>query len=210
MNIRSLTAAAAAFLLLALSCMAAAAESDNPDDVAIVPIYEPNPARPFTPDGTGTVVDFAAESDGKLFYTIQTPDGNVFYLVIDRQRSTENVYFLNAVTEADLLSLAKIPERPVATASPPPPVATAPPINPTPAPMPDQGGNDLTMYILAAVVVVIGGGVGWYVKVYRPKRQGTGDREYEPPSDDAIAYPGGWDDDGETETSPLWDDGEGV
>lgn len=62
----------------------------------------------FTPDGTGTVVDNATDEDGKEFYTIVTPDGHVFYLIIDRQRSEKNVYFLDAVTEKDLLPLTKI------------------------------------------------------------------------------------------------------
>ena len=62
----------------------------------------------FTPDGTGTVMDNATDEDGKEFYTIVTPDGHVFYLIIDRQRSENNVYFLDTVTEKDLLSLAEI------------------------------------------------------------------------------------------------------
>ncbi|MCM1221261.1 MAG: DUF4366 domain-containing protein [Lachnospiraceae bacterium] len=62
---------------------------------------------PFTPDGQATVVDHATEEDGKEFYTFTTPEGNVFYLVIDSQREEDNVYFLNAVTEADLMALAE-------------------------------------------------------------------------------------------------------
>ena len=72
------------------------AETEAPEEPA-----EPNP---FTPDGTGTVVDKATDKDGKEFYTITTPDENIFFLVIDNQKSSENVYFLNAVTETDLPS----------------------------------------------------------------------------------------------------------
>ena len=75
------------------------AETEAPEEPA-----EPNP---FTPDGTGTVVDKATDKDGKEFYTITTPDENIFFLVIDNQKSSENVYFLNAVTETDLLPLAE-------------------------------------------------------------------------------------------------------
>lgn len=64
-------------------------------------------ANPFTPDGQATVVDNATDEDGKEFYTFTTPDENVFYLVIDRQRDSDNVYFLNAVTEEDLYALAE-------------------------------------------------------------------------------------------------------
>ena len=48
-----------------------------------------------------------SSADGKEFFTITTPAENVFYLVIDRERDGENVYFLNTVTEADLLALAE-------------------------------------------------------------------------------------------------------
>jgi len=132
---------------------------------------------PFTPGGTGTVVDNATDRDGKEFFTIATPDGNVFYLVIDRQRGMENVYFLNAVTEADLLSLAELPER---YATPLPPVVPEPPIapleyvyepEPTPTPIPEpepkQGGG----IIILLVVVLLSGVAGWYFKVYRPGQQ---------------------------------------
>ena len=61
----------------------------------------------FTPDGTGTVVDSATDGDGKQFYTIVTPAGNTFYLIIDLQRNSDNVYFLDAVTEKDLLALTE-------------------------------------------------------------------------------------------------------
>ena len=61
----------------------------------------------LTPDGQATVLDYYKfETDEKQFYTITTPAGNVFYLVVDGARGSENVYFLNAVTEADLMALA--------------------------------------------------------------------------------------------------------
>ena len=61
----------------------------------------------LTPDGQATVLDYYKfETDEKQFYTIATPAGNVFYLVVDGARGSENVYFLNAVTEADLMALA--------------------------------------------------------------------------------------------------------
>lgn len=73
------------------------------------PIPIPTPTPVLTPPGgTGIVVE-QTDEEGKEFYTIMTADENVFYLVIDRHRETENVYFLNAVTEADLLPLAELP-----------------------------------------------------------------------------------------------------
>jgi hypothetical protein len=61
----------------------------------------------FTPDGTGTIVDSATDKDGKQFYTITTPAGNTFYLIIDLERDSDNVYFLDAVMEKDLMALAE-------------------------------------------------------------------------------------------------------
>ena len=66
------------------------------------------PEGAFTPDGTGTILDSASEQeDEKQFYTITTAAGNVFYLIIDGKRDSQNVYFLNGVTEADLMALAE-------------------------------------------------------------------------------------------------------
>lgn len=66
------------------------------------------PEGAFTPDGSASVLDEAEETaDDKQFYTITTEAGNVFYLIIDGKRDSQNVYFLNGVTEADLMALAE-------------------------------------------------------------------------------------------------------
>ena len=71
---------------------------------APTPTLSPNA---LTPNGQASVLNYyQSESDDKEFYTITTPAGNVFYLVIDGARGSENVYFLNAVTESDLIALA--------------------------------------------------------------------------------------------------------
>ena len=80
----------------------------------------PASAEPLSPPGTGTVIDSGTDEDGKEFYTIQAPDKAVFYLIIDRQRGTENVYFLDAVAAKDLLSLAE-PEKKHRSRRPQPP-----------------------------------------------------------------------------------------
>ena len=80
-----------------------ASASADPDEESDTTPRDP---VPLTPNGQATVLDNATGEDGKEFYTIQTPDENVFYLIIDNQRDTENVYFLNVVTEADLMALA--------------------------------------------------------------------------------------------------------
>ena len=76
------------------------------------PPFEPPPPNNITPDGQGEVLDHLRSGDGIEFITITTPIGNVFHLIIDHTRSSNNVYFLNAVTEWDLLTLAAEAELP--------------------------------------------------------------------------------------------------
>ncbi len=135
----------------------------------------PTEPNPFTPDGTGTVVDNATDQDGKEFFTISTAEEVVFYLVIDRQRETENVYFLNAVTVADLMALAESDREPAAPEPPPEPEPEPTP-TPEPEPVPEKKGGAGPL-LLALAVVVIGGGAGWYFKIYRPKLQKAAEPE---------------------------------
>lgn len=160
--------------------MPAATETPEPED------------NSFTPSGTGTVVDNATDEDGKEFYTIITPAENVFYLIIDRQRGTENVYFLNAVTEADLLALAEMPEETVTPAPEPEPDPDPAP-TPEPTPEPETKSNAGTLLLVAAVVL-IGGGAAWYFKIYRPKQQ----RAAEPEED--------YGDESDYDNGPPWDE----
>jgi len=139
----------------------------------------PETGNPFTPDGSATVVDNATSDDGKEFFTFQTPEGNVFFLIIDRSRPNNNVYFLNAVTEQDLMALA--------VASPPPSdFAPIPDPLPPPIPEPDDetevpvtlaepetqsGNNGTTIFI--AIAALAFGGAAYYFKIVRPKKQGA-------------------------------------
>ena len=175
-------------------------ETTEPEETA-----EPNP---FTPNGTGTVLDNATSEDEKEFYTIVTEDENVFYLVIDKQRDTENVYFLNAVTESDLMALAEknngsmsmIPQEEscnctekceagkVNTGCPvckndlsgckgkEKPTETEKPAEPE-KPKKETGSVGTILFILAALLAV--GGIGYYVKIVRPKQQAEDDAEFE-------------------------------
>lgn len=74
----------------------------------------------FTPDGNLTLIDDflqievpgdeETEQIEKQFITVQSKNGNTFYIVIDRNGETENVYFLNLVDEADLMALMESEE----------------------------------------------------------------------------------------------------
>mgnify|MGYP001313718592 CR=1 FL=1 len=167
------------------------------------------PEGAFTPEGTGTVQDNISGTDGeKQFYTITTDAGNVFYLVIDGKREDNNVYFLNGVTESDLMALAEknngsmsmIPQEEscsctekceagkVNTGCPvckndlngckgkEKPAETEKPAEPE-KPKKETGSVGTILFILAALLAV--GGIGYYVKIVRPKQQAEDDAEFE-------------------------------
>lgn len=94
---RILTMLLAIMLCMAAFSISALAVDDKTAAVSIV----------TTPNGTGTVVSDTTNSDGKEFLTIKTSDDHVFYLIVDKQKTGDNVYFLDAVTAKDLLSLTQ-------------------------------------------------------------------------------------------------------
>lgn len=156
-------------------------------------------AVPLTPDGSGTVVDNVTEEDGKEFFSVETADGNVFYLIVDRQRNADNVYLLNAVTENDLASLAKpgdgisgsgVP----AQTSPAPSETPDATVTPEPSEPPAESAGALNggtlIFILIAAVAV--GGAGYYFKILHPKKLAaeSGADEFEDDPD----YDGDYDD----------------
>lgn len=52
-------------------------------------------------EGQGTVVDFST-SNSKNFFTIQDKEGNTFYLIIDMEKTENNVYFVSDVNKTHL------------------------------------------------------------------------------------------------------------
>lgn len=167
------------------------------------------PEGAFTPEGTGTVLDTATGGDGdKQFYTITSEDGNVFYLIIDGKRDGNNVYFLNGVTEADLMTLAEkdegtmsmIPAEDVCTCTEKcaaGEVDTACPVckndlkgctgKEKPAEQeelaePEQPKKDTgsagTIIFIIAALLAVGG-AGYYVKIVRPKQQAEDGEEFD-------------------------------
>jgi len=133
--------------------------------------------NPFTPDGSATVVDNATSDDGKEFFTFATPEGNVFFLVIDRSRSNNNVYFLNAVTEQDLMALAEVSAQPPTFAPIPEPLPLPEledeaEIPEPPAEIETQSNNNGTAIFIGLAVLAFGG-AAYYLKIVRPKKQGA-------------------------------------
>jgi len=150
------------------------------EETLLPPVTEsavPDGLQPFTPQGTGTVVDNMLEQNGKEFFTITTEAGNDFFIVVDRHRNTDNVYLLNAVTEQDLMALAQPDDGTTQSGipDPPPPPMTAPETEPveTTEPVPEpqdsgRGGSSIFIIVLAVAAV---GGAGYYFKVVKPKQQ---------------------------------------
>ena len=132
--------------------------------------------------------------------SITTPDESVFYLVIDRQRGSENVYFLNAVTLADLAALAESAgEELPGTLVPAPTPAPDPDPDPEPSPEPEPEAGakgSAAPLLLGLAVVLIGGGAGWYFKIYRPKRQKAPEPEEDYDVPDSYEDGDSWDEDG--------------
>lgn len=118
-----------------------------------------------------TVVDNATDEDGKEFYTITTADESVFYLVIDKQKTSENVYFLNTVTVDDLLPLAEQGKEPPKEVTPEPEPKPTEPVEEVPEPEPEKKDSPLLSMLLIGAVVLAGGGIGYYFKIYKPKHE---------------------------------------
>ena len=188
---------------------ASGTNGDSPDSQEETETASAIPDGAFTPEGTGTVLDTATGEDGdKQFYTITSEDGNVFYLIIDGKRDGNNVYFLNGVTEADLMALAEksedtmsaIPAEDVCTCTEKcaaGEVDTACPVckndlkgcagkekpaeteEPAQAEQPkkDKGSAGTIIFIIIALLAA--GGVGYYVKIVRPKQQAEDDEDFE-------------------------------
>jgi hypothetical protein len=162
---------------------------------------EPTPPPTLTPDGTGQVVDNIMTVNDIEFFTVTTENGSDFFLVIDRQRTSNNVYLLNTVTEADLVALAEARGEtmisvPAGAVTAPPSGVVVPPPDSSPTltmeeimqaiqdaaeqnqregetdPSPtQQGGNNSGIIILAVILIVLVGGGLAAWKLLLPKLQ---------------------------------------
>jgi hypothetical protein len=210
-------------LMLSFTTVAYAASSGETSDGTTGNVTESVVQTPDTsstapiPAGTGTVIDSSTDGGGKEFLTIMTPDKNVFYLIIDRDQTSNNVYFLDAVTEKDLLALAEKsgdtsdsessvsnakPEKASETTSEPQAETSA---NPAPA---QKQNNNTGMLIVVLAIVLVGGGAGYYFKIYRPKhQQAESEEEDDYSADDEIDLHDAKDTE-QADDLPPWEDEE--
>ncbi len=144
---------------------------------------------PISYDGTGTVID-DIENGSKHFYTIATDAGNVFYLIVDLDKESNNVYFLDTTKERDLLALAEkaeeeeemtvIKEEPVAqTVAPEPEIEE----KPEPEPEPEPKKSNMSLWLILGLTAVAGLGVYLYYAVIKPKREADEAEEFEENAD---------------------------
>jgi len=163
------------------------------------------------PVGNGTLLeDVSDDVVDRQFITIQSKNGNTFYIVIDKDsKGNENVYFMNLVDEYDLLAFSEdFPEEVKSelgvTDEDKTPAQTDESGNPVEDTSSDGekaddkatepqsgGGNSLLIPIL--LLLAGGGGAFYYFKVYKPKQNGKPkkasydeDEEYEDEPDEVM------------------------
>lgn len=101
-----------------LACTTAFAFTDEAAQQAVeapapteTPVQEEEPPKteetPFSVPGNGSLADDKSGDSTKEFLTVQTKNGNTFFLVLDRSSNKENVYMLSMIDEDDLAELLR-------------------------------------------------------------------------------------------------------
>ena len=194
------------------------APTDEDTTVEEAPVPEPTlePGEGFSEEGQFVTRDLLYdENTNKQFITVQTRGGSTFYLVIDYDKPVDEegeqyeTYFLGVVDEADLLAAleetgGELPactcaekcaagavntDCPVCAANMTECAGVEPEPEPAEDPEPEaKAGFPAGTLLLALAVVVIGGGAGWYFKIYRPKQEQAAAQAEEDYSDEPDPY----------------------
>ena len=128
---------------------------------------------PFTIAGNGEVEDNIVDDPSKEFFTVKTKDGNTFFLVIDRARTSENVYMLSMIDEYDLQEFLDDEER-NGKQEEETPAVVLPETQPEPEPeveieKEEPSGNMNQILLLVFVAALGGAGAFFYFYIYKPK-----------------------------------------
>lgn len=70
-------------------------------EILKTPIETPASVTGEKYNGSGTVVDFST-TGSRAFYTVQTTDHSVYYIIIDLDKTESNVYFLSEINGEEL------------------------------------------------------------------------------------------------------------
>lgn len=166
----------------------------------------PASAASIPTDGTGTVIEnTTADSSSREFFTIKTAEGNVFYVVVDKTKTNDNVYLLTPVTEDSLKALAEsaVQKNGTVTASGTPNLfggqsGSSEATGATGATTTGSGSTaptntaktqkaatavsvgNIAFIILVAILVF---GAAFYFKIYKPKHKAAPDAFNEEPDD---------------------------
>ena len=171
-------------------------EGLDPAEETTTPEPTIEPGEGFTEEGNLVTRDLLYdEHTNKQFITVQTSGGSTFYIVIDYDKPVDEegeqyeTYFLGVADEADLLAAfesagGELPtctcaekcaagavntDCPVCAANMTECAGVEPEPEPAEDPEPEaKAGFPAGTLLLALAVVVIGGGAGWYFKIYRP------------------------------------------
>ena len=144
----------------------------------------------FSVPGNGQLVDDLSEDESKQFLTIQTKNGNTFFMVLDRSNDTENVYMLSMIDENDLAEFIGDTKKQAEQPSVIIPEKETPSISAETEkePEPEEKKGGMNTGTLLAVVLLLAGSIGgfYYFKVLKPKQE-----EEESDGEDLEFYDGG-------------------
>ena len=129
--------------------------------------------NPVFCSGEWQILDDKNNDSTKQFLTVQTKNGNTFFLVLDRSSSTENVYMLSMVDENDLAEF--VPEKKPQTD---PPSVVIPetekkPEAEKPEKKADKAENQTGALLAIGLLAAGGAGAYYYFKVAKPKKAET-------------------------------------
>ena len=144
-------------------------------------IAAPSSGSAFALNGNMKTLDLLySKATNKQFISVQTKQGQTYYIVIDYDKPVDaegdlyETYFLNLVDDADLLSVLGNQPTPEPTATPVPTLAPTPTPTPRPtaAPEPEKKDSAPTMMAMLLLTVLIGGGAAALVLLKKKDKPG--------------------------------------